>query len=140
MDRVNERVTGTIGLKLYKGHARVVTRSSPNAVYDAALASFARVRRAVLADRLARLHRAVVAAVADGLAAAQRDAGAGSRGMARLGLPAARPNPRGGPPGGYVRGAGTQWAALAVTAVAAACVAGARLRSRARAGPGPRAL
>ena len=41
MDRVNERVTGTIGLKLYKGHVRVVTRSSPNAVYDAALASFA---------------------------------------------------------------------------------------------------
>jgi len=41
MDRVNERVTGTIGVKLYKGHARVVTRSSPNAVYDAALASFA---------------------------------------------------------------------------------------------------
>jgi argininosuccinate synthase len=41
MDRVNERVTGTIGLKLYKGHARVVTRSSPNAVYDARLASFA---------------------------------------------------------------------------------------------------
>jgi argininosuccinate synthase len=41
MEQVNERVTGTIGLKLYKGHARVVTRSSPNAVYDAALASFA---------------------------------------------------------------------------------------------------
>jgi argininosuccinate synthase len=40
MDEVNERVTGTIGLKLYKGHARVVTRSSPNAVYDASLASF----------------------------------------------------------------------------------------------------
>ncbi len=40
MDRVNERVTGTIGIKLYKGHARVVTRSSPNAVYDASLASF----------------------------------------------------------------------------------------------------
>ncbi len=38
---VNEQVTGTIGLKLYKGSARVVTRSSPNAVYDAALASFA---------------------------------------------------------------------------------------------------
>jgi argininosuccinate synthase len=37
---VNEQVTGTIGLKLYKGSARVVTRSSPNAVYDAALASF----------------------------------------------------------------------------------------------------
>jgi argininosuccinate synthase len=41
MEKVNERVSGTIGLKLYKGQARVVTRSSPNAVYDAALASFA---------------------------------------------------------------------------------------------------
>jgi len=40
MDRVNARVTGTIGLKLYKGHVRVVTRASPNAIYDAALASF----------------------------------------------------------------------------------------------------
>ncbi len=40
MDQVNERVSGTISLKLYKGHARVVTRSSPNAVYDASLASF----------------------------------------------------------------------------------------------------
>jgi argininosuccinate synthase len=41
MDAVNERVTGTITLKLYKGAARVVARSSPNAVYDAQLASFA---------------------------------------------------------------------------------------------------
>jgi argininosuccinate synthase len=41
MESVNERVSGTIGIKLYKGHARVVTRSSPNAVYDASLASFA---------------------------------------------------------------------------------------------------
>jgi argininosuccinate synthase len=41
MERVNERVSGAIGMKLYKGHARVVTRSSPNAVYDASLASFA---------------------------------------------------------------------------------------------------
>ncbi|HEX4484499.1 MAG TPA: argininosuccinate synthase [Solirubrobacteraceae bacterium] len=40
IDRVNERVSGKIGIKLYKGHARVVTRSSPNAVYDASLASF----------------------------------------------------------------------------------------------------
>jgi argininosuccinate synthase len=40
MEQVNERVTGTIGMKLYKGHARVITRSSANAVYDAALASF----------------------------------------------------------------------------------------------------
>jgi argininosuccinate synthase len=41
MERVNEQVTGTVALKLYKGHARVITRSSPNAVYDASLASFA---------------------------------------------------------------------------------------------------
>jgi argininosuccinate synthase len=40
MDHLNSRVTGTIGIKLYKGHARVVTRSSPHAVYDASLASF----------------------------------------------------------------------------------------------------
>ena len=40
MESVNQRVTGTIGLKLYKGHARVVTRESPHAVYDASLASF----------------------------------------------------------------------------------------------------
>ncbi len=40
IERVNERVTGTIALKLYKGGARVVRRSSPNAVYDASLASF----------------------------------------------------------------------------------------------------
>jgi argininosuccinate synthase len=40
MDQVNERVSGTIGLKLYKGHARVITRASANAVYDASLASF----------------------------------------------------------------------------------------------------
>src|SRR5918994_831301 len=38
--QVNRRVTGTIGLKLYKGSARVVTRESPNAVYDAQLATF----------------------------------------------------------------------------------------------------
>jgi argininosuccinate synthase len=41
MDSVNAQVTGTIGLKLYKGSVRVVTRESPHAVYDAALASFA---------------------------------------------------------------------------------------------------
>ncbi len=40
MEHLNARVTGTIGMKLYKGHARVVTRSSENAVYDASLASF----------------------------------------------------------------------------------------------------
>ena len=40
MDAVNAQVTGTIGVRLYKGSARVVTRSSPNAVYDAQLATF----------------------------------------------------------------------------------------------------
>jgi argininosuccinate synthase len=40
MDSVNAQVTGTIGMKLFKGSARVVTRSSPNAVYDQSLASF----------------------------------------------------------------------------------------------------
>ena len=41
MDAVSAQVTGTIGLRLFKGSVRVVTRSSPNAVYDADLASFA---------------------------------------------------------------------------------------------------
>jgi argininosuccinate synthase len=41
MHVVNEQVTGTVGIKLYKGSARVVTRASPNAVYDADLATFA---------------------------------------------------------------------------------------------------
>jgi argininosuccinate synthase len=41
MDAVNTQVTGSVGLKLFKGSVRVVTRSSPNAVYDADLASFA---------------------------------------------------------------------------------------------------
>jgi len=41
MDAVNAQVSGTIGLRLYKGSVRVVTRTSPNAVYDADLASFA---------------------------------------------------------------------------------------------------
>ena len=40
MERVNQQVTGTIGIKLYKGSARVVRRSSPNAIYDPALATF----------------------------------------------------------------------------------------------------
>ena len=41
IEAANAQVTGTIGLRLYKGGVRVVTRSSPNAVYDADLASFA---------------------------------------------------------------------------------------------------
>ncbi len=41
MRSVAEQVSGTIGMKLFKGSARVVTRSSENAVYDQSLASFA---------------------------------------------------------------------------------------------------
>ncbi len=41
MDASNEQVTGTIGLKLYKGSGRVITRASQNAIYDAQLATFA---------------------------------------------------------------------------------------------------
>jgi argininosuccinate synthase len=40
MESVNSQVTGTVAVKLYKGHARPVTRESPNALYDQSLASF----------------------------------------------------------------------------------------------------
>jgi argininosuccinate synthase len=40
MDSVNEQVTGAITMRLYKGSARAVARSSPNALYDPALAGF----------------------------------------------------------------------------------------------------
>ncbi len=40
MDAANQNVTGKIGVRLYKGSARVVTRESPYAVYDAQLATF----------------------------------------------------------------------------------------------------
>jgi argininosuccinate synthase len=40
MESANQLVTGTIGVRLYKGTARVVTRESPHAIYDAALATF----------------------------------------------------------------------------------------------------
>ncbi len=41
MDHVNEHVSGTVGVKLFKGNAGVVTRSAPDALYDVSLASFA---------------------------------------------------------------------------------------------------
>ena len=44
MNEVNRYVTGKIGMKLYKGMARVVTRESPNAVYDAAAGDVQRRR------------------------------------------------------------------------------------------------
>jgi argininosuccinate synthase len=40
MEAANEQVTGEIGVKLYKGSIRVVTRSSENAVYDPQLSTF----------------------------------------------------------------------------------------------------
>jgi argininosuccinate synthase len=40
MESVNEHVTGTVTMKLFKGSASPVARSSPNALYDPALASF----------------------------------------------------------------------------------------------------
>jgi argininosuccinate synthase len=40
MESVNEQVTGEITCKLYKGSVTVVRRSSPNALYDQALAGF----------------------------------------------------------------------------------------------------
>jgi argininosuccinate synthase len=40
MESVNEQVTGSITLKLYKGGVRAVARSSPNSLYDPDLAGF----------------------------------------------------------------------------------------------------
>ncbi len=40
MDSVNRWVTGKVRMRLYKGNADVLTRSSPFALYDAALAGF----------------------------------------------------------------------------------------------------
>src|SRR5690606_13984978 len=40
VDRSEERVTGTVRMKLYKGSAIVTSRSTPYPLYDAALASF----------------------------------------------------------------------------------------------------
>jgi argininosuccinate synthase len=40
MDSVNEQVTGSVTMRLYKGSARPVARESPNALYDPELAGF----------------------------------------------------------------------------------------------------
>ena len=77
MDAVNERVTGKIGLKLFKGHARVVTRESRARGLRRAAGDVRGVRRAVLAAGVAGVHRDLVAAVADGAAC--------SRGQRRVG-------------------------------------------------------
>jgi len=40
MDSVNDQVSGEITVRLFKGRAQAVARSSPNALYDEALAGF----------------------------------------------------------------------------------------------------
>ncbi|HEY1358749.1 MAG TPA: argininosuccinate synthase [Thermoleophilaceae bacterium] len=40
MDSVNDQITGSVTVRLYKGSARPVARESPNALYDEALAGF----------------------------------------------------------------------------------------------------
>ena len=40
IDKVNERVNGTVRVKLYKGHAQVVGRKSENGLYDHNLATY----------------------------------------------------------------------------------------------------
>jgi argininosuccinate synthase len=40
MDSVNQQVTGSVTVRLYKGSARPVARESPNALYDPELAGF----------------------------------------------------------------------------------------------------
>ena len=72
---VNRRVTGTIGLKLFKGSVRVVTRASRERRLRHAARDVRRVRRPVLAVRVARLHRDLVAAVADGASRTRLTAG-----------------------------------------------------------------
>ena len=136
MDAVNEQVTGTIGLKLYKGSARVVTRESPNAVYDAALATFDDVRRAVLPAGLAGLHRAVVAAVAHGLPLARAPGRVVSGAMRRTGYEIL----------GFTVWHGAKWylrrridAMLPSRRVVAVGVVGAVLAVRGRGGRPPRA-
>ena len=62
MDSVNRWVTGTITMRLYKGRAVAVARSSPHALYDAALAGFGESGGLFSQQASPGLHRAVVAA------------------------------------------------------------------------------
>ena len=58
MDSVNERVTGTIGMKLYKGHARVVTREFSQRRLRRPARHLLGVWRPLPADCFAGVHRA----------------------------------------------------------------------------------
>ena len=68
VEHVNRRVTGTIGLKLFKGSARVVTRESAERGLRRPARHLRRVRRPVLPAGVAGVHRDLVAAIAHGAA------------------------------------------------------------------------
>ena len=72
IDHVNERVTGTIGLKLFKGTRARRDAREPERRLRRAARDLLGVRRPVLPAGLAGLHRAVDAAVADRAAVARR--------------------------------------------------------------------
>lgn len=40
IDKINEKVTGTVKIKLYKGHAEVVALTTPNTIFEEKLATF----------------------------------------------------------------------------------------------------
>ena len=67
MESVNEQVTGSITMRLYKGSARPVARQSPNALYDQALAGFGESGGLFSQQASPGLHRALEPSVADGL-------------------------------------------------------------------------
>ena len=66
IEHVNRRVTGKIGLKLYKGIARASSRARAQRGLRRPARHVRRVRRPVLPARLAGVHRDLVAAVPDG--------------------------------------------------------------------------
>ncbi len=66
MDAANAQVTGEIGLKLFKGSVRVITRCLAQRGLRREPRLLCRFGRALLAGCRTRLHRAVVVAVADG--------------------------------------------------------------------------
>ena len=79
MDAVNEQVTGEVTMRLYKGSARPVARRSPNALYDPALAGFGESGGLFSQQASPGLHRALVAAVADGVQRPQPGNGEGMK-------------------------------------------------------------
>ena len=66
MESANEHVTGEVTVKLYKGPATVVARSSPYALYDQCAGRLRGVGGRVQPGCQPRLHRAVHAAEPDG--------------------------------------------------------------------------